>query len=150
MPCLIYFNDIVSCSMNSRLISAEYLLPEINFSFSKSSGPGGQHVNKVNTKVELRFDILSSKLLTHEEKELLLTNLSSKLTNKNVLILTAQGSRSQLANKEEVLAKLTNLLVNAFSKRKKRITTKPTKAAVFKRLENKKLHSLKKANRRKL
>ena len=119
-------------------IRAEDLSKELTFSASKSSGPGGQHVNKVNTKVTLRFDVAHSEFLSQDEKEIIVKKLASKITNEGVLALSAQSSRSQLKNKEEVIQKLDRLLIKAFAKRKVRKPTKPTHSAVRKRLEDKK------------
>ncbi len=126
------------------------ILSELEFNFSKSSGPGGQHVNKVNTKVGLRFNISDSGILNDEQKELLLDKLSKKLTKEGILVLSAQEARSQLLNKELVLEKLEKLLQSAFFIRKKRKPTKPTKASKEKRLKNKKQQAKKKEGRRKL
>ncbi len=131
-----------------KITSAD-ILSELEFNFSKSSGPGGQHVNKVNTKVGLRFDIPSSTILSEEQKELLVEKLSNRLTKDGVLVLSSQEARSQLMNKEAVLEKLDKLLRSAFFIKKKRKPTKPTKASNRKRLDGKKRHSLKKANRQK-
>ena len=130
-------------------IASTHILTELEFNFSKSSGPGGQHVNKVNTKVGLRFDVAGSTILTEEQKELLVEKLSNKLTKEGVLVLSSQEARSQLVNKENVLEKLDKLLHSAFFIKKKRKPTKPTKASNRKRLDGKKRQSLKKANRQK-
>jgi ribosome-associated protein len=78
---------------------------ELNFSVSRSSGPGGQNVNKVNSKVTLKFDITNSLVLTPGEKETIIRKLAPRLTTERVLILSAQESRSQLENKEAVMLK---------------------------------------------
>ncbi len=135
--------------MSIPKITSTHILSELEFSFSKSSGPGGQHVNKVNTKVGLRFDVAGSTILTEEQKELLVKKLSNKLTKEGVLVLSSQEARSQLVNKENVLEKLDKLLQSAFFIKKKRKPTKPTKASNRKRLDGKKRQSLKKANRQK-
>src|SRR6185369_13704637 len=111
--------------MNNRIISSELLFSELEFSTSRSSGPGGQNVNKVNTKVTLRWNVKDSILLTPEEKELLLQKLSTRLTTEGVLLLSAQDKRSQLQNKEEAVRKFDQLLKQAFTKKKKRKATKP-------------------------
>lgn len=130
--------------MSNRTLTRDILGSELEFSASRSSGPGGQNVNKVNTKVTLRWNVKDSALLTPEEKDLLLQKFSTKLTTEGVLLLTAQDKRSQLQNKEEVLLKLENLLRQAFTKKKKRKTTKPSKGSVQNRLDKKKKHSDKK------
>jgi ribosome-associated protein len=123
---------------------------EINFSVSRSSGPGGQNVNKVNSKVTLKFDVRNSLLLTDDEKEILLHKLTPKLTASGVLILTSQDSRSQLENKETVIQKFNQVLAKAFEKKKARKATKPSKSSVQKRVNQKKQHAEKKQWRKKL
>lgn len=130
-------------------VTSSIIFKELQFSFSKSSGPGGQHVNKVNTKVSLRFDIAESSILREEQRTLLLQKLENKLTKEGVLILTSQEARSQLVNKELVVKKLDLLFESVFKVEVKRKRTKPTKASKKKRLGDKKHLSLKKANRQK-
>ncbi len=130
-----------------RTITSDILSNELEFSTSRSSGPGGQNVNKVNSKVTLRWNVKDSPLLLPEEKELLLQKLSTRLTTEGVLILTSQDKRSQLQNKEEVLGKFDLLLKKAFAKKKKRKATKPSKGSVKSRLDRKKKHSDKKKMR---
>lgn len=130
-------------------ITSVDLLKELEISYSRSSGPGGQHVNKVNTKASLRFDVTASSILTDNQRTLLLKKLANKLTNNGVLVLASQEARSQLANKELVIKKLDILLEKAFEQKVKRIPTKPTKSSNTRRLESKKHLSLKKANRQK-
>jgi ribosome-associated protein len=136
--------------MHQRTITADLLGSEVEFSSSRSSGPGGQNVNKVNTKVNLRFDIPRSAVLTGEEKALLLQKLSNKLTTDGVLILSSQDKRSQLQNKENAIAKFNALIAKAFEKKKKRKATKPSKSAVQSRIKKKKEHSEKKGWRRRV
>jgi ribosome-associated protein len=134
----------------NHIITSEQLAPELEFSTSRSSGPGGQNVNKVSTKVILRWNVLHSTLVTDEQKVLLLNKLSSQLTREGELILTAQETRSQLQNKEDVLEKLDALLRKALTKPKVRKATKPSKASKAKRVDNKKRHAEKKQWRKKL
>jgi len=135
---LLYFDT----SMNR--INSGFLASELEFTTSRSSGPGGQNVNKVNSKVTLRWRLRDSTLLSPEEKELLLQKFSSRLTTEGELVISAQEMRSQLQNKEEVLQKLDQLLARAFEKKKKRKATKPSKTSVKNRLDRKKKHSDKK------
>ena len=123
---------------------------ELIFTTSRSSGPGGQSVNKVNTKVTLRFDVANSETLNDAEKETVLDKLAIKITREGVLILSAQDNRSQMMNKEAVLLKFNRLLEKAFVKKKRRKATKPSYAAVKKRLNEKKMHSEKKKWRQNL
>ena len=125
------------------------LISEINFTTSRSSGPGGQNVNKVNSKVTLKFDVAGSQILTEQQKAIVLQKLSARMTNDGVLVITSQEKRSQLQNKEEVLQKLNDALVKIFTPRKPRKATRPGKAAVRKRIDEKKLRSQKKQWRQK-
>lgn len=127
-----------------RKIDSALLTSEIKFQTSRSSGPGGQNVNKTNTKVTLRFNVINSLVLTPEEKEVILARLATRLTSDGELILQAQEKRSQLQNKEEVVRKFDLLLAKAFQKKKARKATKPSKGAVQKRIQNKKQHAEKK------
>ena len=122
---------------------------ELSFTTSRSGGPGGQHVNKVNTKVTLRFDIDNSEVLSDKEKSVLKEKLSNKVTNDNFLVISAESERSQLKNKEEAVKKFLDLLKQVFKVKKKRKATKPSKAAVEKRLTEKKKQSEKKQMRQK-
>lgn len=124
-------------------------LYELTFTSSRSGGPGGQNVNKVNSKVTLKWDITNSRILTEEQKILLLEKLSPILTNRGVLLLTAQDKRSQLQNKETVLNKLDKILLKAFAPRKVRKATKPSKSALRRRIQEKKHKSEKKKMRKK-
>jgi ribosome-associated protein len=135
--------------MNSRIVNASLLYHELDFTASRSGGPGGQNVNKVNSKISVRFDVPHSEILTEEEKEVILQRLSSYLTKDGILQLASQESRSQLDNKEAVVAKLDALLAKAFEKRKPRKKSKPTHAAVQKRIQGKKHLSEKKKWRQK-
>jgi ribosome-associated protein len=121
---------------------------ELAFTTSRSSGPGGQNVNKVNTKVTLKWDVLQS-AITEEQKGVILQKLRTRLTKENILVLASQDERSQLGNKEAVLLKLEQLLVKAFTVKKARKPTKPGKAAKQTRLKNKKQHGEKKKWRQK-
>lgn len=129
-------------------INADYLMKELSFNATGSSGPGGQHVNRVNTKVNLRFDIVNSVLLTNDEKQLILNRLSSKITGRGFLRLSAQAERSQLMNKQAVIQKFNILLEKAFFVKKKRKATRPSKSAIQKRLDDKKILSEKKMQRK--
>jgi len=128
---------------------AERLIRELTFTASRSDGPGGQNVNKVNSKITLKFDVLQSGLLSVDEKENIIKRLGPRLTKEGVLILSVQESRSQLMNKEAVILKFEKILSSAFQKRKVRKSTKPTKSSVKNRIELKKKLSEKKKWRQK-
>jgi ribosome-associated protein len=130
--------------MSSEILKNRDFSPEFTFTFSRSSGPGGQHVNKVSTKVELRFNVLESNLLTTEEKEIILIKMTKKINAEGEIILVSQSERSQLMNKEKVIEKFYLLLVKALTPVKKRKPTKPSRAAKEKRLEEKRMQSEKK------
>jgi ribosome-associated protein len=122
---------------------------ELEFSFSKSSGPGGQNVNKVETKVELRFNIGKSKLLNFEQKNKLLDKLSNKITTDTEILIVIQEKRSQLKNKEISKKKFYSMLEKAFAVVKERKATKPSKAAVEERIKAKKISAERKSTRAK-
>lgn len=117
---------------------------EFKFTASRSSGPGGQSVNKVNTKVTLRWDVKNSISIDDEQRVRITEKLAKSINNDGEVILTAQTNRSQLQNKEEVISKLQALLTKAFIVHKARKATKPTKASIQRRLTAKKKLSEKK------
>jgi ribosome-associated protein len=126
----------------------EKILAEITFSASRSSGPGGQHVNKVNTQVELRFQIEGSAVLDERQKQLLMAKLKNRINGQGELIITSKTERTQWRNRENGIQKFFDLVEQALKKTPKRIKTRPTGASRLKRLENKKQRSLKKDLRR--
>ena len=130
-------------------MDTENIVKELSFKAIRSSGAGGQHVNKTSSKIELTFDLENSSSLTDEEKVLLKTKLSSKLTNENQLILFCEETRSQHKNKELAIKRFLELVKQNLKKPKKRKPTKPSKAAIEKRLDSKQNNSLKKALRKK-
>lgn len=129
-------------------MNPEIILKELKFKAVRSSGAGGQHVNKVSSKIELIFDVQNSGGFTDEEKELLFKNLSSKLTKEKNLLLTCDESRSQHKNKEIVKARFLQVITNGLKVPKKRKPTNPTKSSIKKRLEKKKKQAFKKAFRK--
>jgi len=126
------------------------LLTELNFKAIRSSGAGGQHVNKVSSKVVLSFSVSDSKGLNSEEKDLIIKNLATKLSNKEVLTLNCDESRSQHRNKEIVIKRFFETLKKALFIPKFRKKTKPSKSSIRKRLESKKKHAFKKSARKRL
>jgi len=136
--------------MSEFSVNIPDLSPEFQFLTSRSSGPGGQNVNKVNSKVELRIDIQNSLLLTDDQKEILLVKLATKITSEGILSVVSQRDRSQLANKEDAIEKLYLLISKALKPVIRRKKTKPTKGSVERRLTTKRIKSEIKQNRQKL
>jgi ribosome-associated protein len=130
--------------MNSKLI-----IKELKFKAVRSSGAGGQHVNKVSSKIELTFDLQNSESFTEDEKALLIQKLKNKLTKDNILLLQCDESRSQHKNKEIVIDRFLNIISGGLIVKKPRKATKPSKSSVRKRLEKKKKQAFKKVYRKK-
>ena len=130
-------------------MNKESLYKELQFKAVRSSGAGGQHVNKVSSKVELFFDILNSHSLSEEEKHRLQKNLASRISKDGVLKLSSGESRSQHSNKEKVIVRFFELIEKGLITPKKRKPTKISRAQKQKRLENKQKHSSKKTLRKK-
>lgn len=125
------------------------LLREVKFKASLSGGKGGQNVNKVHTKVELYWKPFSSQVLEAEVKEKIISKLNSKLSSEGELRIVCEEERSQLKNKQKAIQKLYSLLSSCFKERKKRKATKPSKASVRKRLDEKSKQKKIKADRKK-
>ena len=122
---------------------------EIKWRFSRSSGPGGQNVNKIESRVEIIFNLEESKVLNDYQKEILKRNLKNKLVN-NCLRLAVQEHRNQLLNRQLALMKFSSIIKNALNKQfKLRKSTKPTKASQKKRVEVKKKRGELKKSRQK-
>jgi len=125
------------------------LLQELQFKAVRSSGAGGQHVNKTSSKVILQFNVFTSLGLSIEEKETLTKRLPHRLTKDSVLILFCDETRSQHQNKEIIIKRFFDLLVNNLRPIKVRRPTKPTRASIKKRVDTKKKNSMKKSLRKK-
>ena len=110
---------------------------ELQEKAARASGPGGQHVNKTSTAVELRFDVRGSPSLSDEVKARLEKLAGTRLTQDGVLVLFAQGSRSQEMNRQEIRARLGELIAQALIRPKRRKATRPTYASKLRRLEGK-------------
>ena len=136
MPSEIFINKKISIPFS-----------ELKFKSVRSGGPGGQHVNKVETAIQLRFDIGNSSLPA-EIKDLLLASGDKRISTKQVLVLRSESSRSQEANREEALRKLVAFVKPLLRKKKKRIKTKPSKASKEKKRVAKIFKSKIKRNRK--
>ena len=137
--------------MNSKLhitASVEIPLSELRFRTSRSGGPGGQNVNKLETRVELLFDTANSSSLTSDQKELVLASLRGKIDAQGILHLSSQKSRSQWENKQVVIEKFVSVLHNALRIRRKRVKTTPTIASKGRRVSTKRKQSEKKKMRK--
>lgn len=124
-------------------------LSELSFRFSRSSGPGGQHVNKSETRVELLFDVANSPSLTDAQRERVMRGLASRIDGAGVLHVTSQATRSQKQNRDLAIARFTRLMRKALERPKKRRPTKPSRQAKERRLRAKKRRSEIKRYRRK-
>jgi len=127
------------------------LIPEdeIEYQFSRSSGKGGQNVNKVETKVEIRFNIDRSKIFSDEEKEKIKKALANRINKEGDLIVVSEEKRNQLENRRIALERLDEMIKKALKSEEERISTKPSKAVRERRLKEKKIISKKKELRQK-
>ncbi|KAA1243778.1 alternative ribosome rescue aminoacyl-tRNA hydrolase ArfB [Aquimarina sp. RZ0] len=130
-------------------MKTESIVKELKFKAIRSSGAGGQHVNKVSSKIELSFNVTKSEGITEEEKLKINSKLSSRINKSGILILQCGDTRSQHKNKELVIKRFLKLLKGSLHTPKIRKTSKPTKASIKKRLDTKKRQTLKKSNRKK-
>lgn len=139
----------MSIFRKTKRMNTELMIKELKFKAVRSSGAGGQHVNKVSSKIELIFDLENSESLTEEEKTLLIQKLKNKLTKENVLLLQCDESRSQHKNKEIAIDRFLKLIADGLKVQKLRKATKPSKSSIMKRLEKKKKQAFKKVLRNK-
>jgi ribosome-associated protein len=121
---------------------------ELELAFARSGGPGGQNVNKVSSKVDLRWNPVTSAALGEEDRAWLLQKLRSRLTSDGTLIVTSTATRDQIANRADAMSKLALIVAAALDRPKPRKPTKPSKGAKRRRLADKRRQSEKKANRR--
>jgi ribosome-associated protein len=129
-------------------MNIDILLTELTFKALRSSGPGGQHVNKTASKVEVYYDLENSQALTESEKDRLRNKLSAKISSEGILSLQSGETRSQHRNKTIVIERLIELLQQNLKVAKPRKKTKPSKGSVERRLKSKKVNAFKKSNRK--
>jgi ribosome-associated protein len=127
--------------MDTDEIKSRGFESEFTFSTSRSGGPGGQNVNKVNTKVELRISLLLTSLLSETEKEIIFKKLRNKINKDGELVLVSQSERTQLLNKMMVTGKFYDLISRALSVPAKRRSTRPTMTSKLERLKTKRNRS---------
>ena len=130
-------------------MNKDSIYKELRFNAVRSSGAGGQHVNKVSSKVELYFDLASSEAFTEKDKKVLLNNLSNRITKDGVLKISSSESRSQHTNKEKVIKRLIKMIEKGLIVPKKRKAIKISSAQKIKRLDSKTKQAVKKLLRKK-
>ncbi len=130
-------------------MNKESLIKELHFKAIRSSGAGGQHVNKVSSKIELTFDVINSQHLSLNQKETLQNKLANRVNKEGILILFCDQSRSQHKNKELAIKRFIEIISDALKPKKIRRATKPSRSSIYKNADNKKKNSAKKALRKK-
>lgn len=134
--------------MHIPITDRDLFIREFKFQTSRSSGPGGQHVNKVSSRVELRFNLRGSQLLNDDDKEILYQKLATRISQDGILSIVVQADRSQLRNKQLAIEKFFDLVNKALTPEKERKASKPSRSARERRLKSKRRESEKKARRR--
>jgi len=136
--------------VNDLVVTPRLTIPgsELEIAFARSGGPGGQNVNKVSSKVDLRWNPRTSAVLSEDDRAWLLQKLRSRLTGDGTLIVTSTATRDQIANRDDAMSKLILIVAAALARPKPRKATRPSKGAKRRRLADKRHHSEKKANRR--
>ncbi|HSK01456.1 MAG TPA: alternative ribosome rescue aminoacyl-tRNA hydrolase ArfB [Kofleriaceae bacterium] len=136
--------------MSDLYVTPRLTIPagELELSFARSGGPGGQNVNKVSSKVDLRWNPSTSAALGEADRAWVLQKLRSRLTSDGTLIVTSTATRDQIANRADAMSKLALIVAAALDRPKPRKATKPSKGAKRRRLADKRRHAEKKANRR--
>ena len=129
-------------------MNSDQVIKELQFKAVRSSGPGGQHVNKTSSKIEVQFNIQNSEAFSETERERLLERLAKRINSDGAIILQCGETRSQHRNKAIAIQRLLDLLSQNLKRKKKRKKTKPSKSAIEKRLKLKKQQALKKSNRK--
>jgi len=137
--------------MNDVKINNNLIIPnsDLTFDYFRASGPGGQHVNKVETGVRLRFNVYHSQNLSIDQKKRILNLFPNRINQNGELLIESSVHKSQHQNKEEIINKFTELLIQVTKKEKKRKKTSPTKSSIEKRLLKKKKRSIIKKLRKK-
>ncbi len=140
--CRYFFSSRIKMRLSET--QKDQILNELKISSIRSSGPGGQNVNKVNTKIELRFNLNDTAVFSESQKERLDIKLKNRINSDGVIVLFESSERSQLKNKQQAFVKLIDLIEKALTPVKRRVKTKPTISSKLKRLEKKKQQSTKK------
>lgn len=130
-----------------KIPDIELLLSECSFDATRSSGSGGQNVNKVSTKVILIFDVSKSAALDASQKAVFLSKLYTRISKFQIFRISSGSERTQLANRKRVVEKFKSLVTKAFETEEERIATKPTPGSKIRRIESKKVQSDKKLSR---